>query len=143
MQKGLCLLIVMGFVSLFFTCQFLEHSDLIGTYKAVYPDKVQILILKEDGTYERLFTTTEGTPLRKYVGRWEFRKNYWDTDILRHALILHGGIFIKYDGGKPDTTVNTSKDFLQPMSPLFSPKRVYFEIDADASIYLRKQKKPE
>lgn len=63
MQGRLKLLSLLSLVGLLFSCQRMERSDLIGTYKAEYPNKDQILILKEDGTYERLFTSIKGTPL--------------------------------------------------------------------------------
>jgi len=97
MRNTLKLLIVMGFTCLLFSCQRLERSDLIGTYKAEYPNKVQILILNEDGTYEQLFTSTKGIPFEKYVGKWEFRKNFTSTGFLRHTVILHRELFIEYD----------------------------------------------
>lgn len=138
MQKGLKLLIALGFVVLFFSCQRLERSDLIGTYKAEYPNKVQILTLKEDGTYERLFTSTKGTPLEKYAGKWEFIKNFRPTGTLRHTVILHYGIVIEYDQGRADTTAETGEYYLDPILPVFS-KKIYFELGADTGIYLTKQ----
>ena len=138
MRNTLKLLIVMGFTCLLFSCQRLERSDLIGTYKAEYPNKVQILILNEDGTYEQLFTSTKGIPFEKYVGKWEFRKNFTSTGFLRHTVILHRELFIEYDQGRPDTVAVDGQHYLDPIFPVFS-KRIYFELGADTGVYLIKQ----
>ncbi|HVP36827.1 MAG TPA: hypothetical protein VMT04_07505 [Terriglobales bacterium] len=138
MQKGLKLLIVLGLVSLFFSCQRMERSDLIGTYKDEYPNKVQILILNEDGTYEQLFTSKTGISFEKYVGKWEFRKNFRPTGFLRHTVILHRKLLIGYDQERLDTAAVDGQHYLDPIFPVFSKKN-YFELGADTGIFLIKQ----